>query len=243
MRHWEKQLGLVVLQVFLSIIWGCGGIHNAARRGDTDEVKKMIAKGSDINAKDSGGLTPLMIAAGMNHIYLAKMLLDQGADVNAVDNDKKTALMYTIVWPSKESCGVEMANLLLDKKADAFARDKDATALQYALNRKEVECGRLVDLLIKRCVKVPTGFATLLFPAYAKAYPSGLDLAKFEPIKGGINLSPGDRTLTVTYYSGSKVWAKPIDMRIHVENGGIYILNYELDLKNEIWRVRIKKYE
>ncbi|MDC0319277.1 ankyrin repeat domain-containing protein [Verrucomicrobia bacterium] len=55
-------------------------IHAAAHQGNIEVVKKQIASGTDVNAKNSGGWTPLHSVATKE---IAELLISRGADVNA----------------------------------------------------------------------------------------------------------------------------------------------------------------
>ena len=66
----------------------------AARQGDTNQVKALLDKGADVNAKDKYGDTALMGAAEAGNTDVVRVLLDKGADVNAKSKDGVTALMY-----------------------------------------------------------------------------------------------------------------------------------------------------
>ncbi len=65
---------------------------DAARDDDTDIMLGLLEVGADVNAKDIGGYTALMWAAGLGHIDTVKLILDHGADVNVRNNYKNTAL-------------------------------------------------------------------------------------------------------------------------------------------------------
>lgn len=54
-------------------------------------VQAHIARGDDLNARDSKGLTPLMLAAAKNKAAICKILLEAGADSNLQDPEGKTA--------------------------------------------------------------------------------------------------------------------------------------------------------
>jgi len=56
----------------------------AARRGSLEAIKFLIGEGADVNAKDDGGTTALILATLHNHEEIIKNLIDSGADVNAV---------------------------------------------------------------------------------------------------------------------------------------------------------------
>ena len=62
-------------------------MHTAALFGDVKTVKQHIAAGTDFNAKDDYGSTPLTIAATFGKTEVARVLIDAGADLNATNND------------------------------------------------------------------------------------------------------------------------------------------------------------
>ena len=57
-----------------------------------NEVELLIKNDADVNAKDSKGITALMIAAKEGQIGTAKLLITNGADINAKSNNGSTAL-------------------------------------------------------------------------------------------------------------------------------------------------------
>lgn len=52
-------------------------------------VKLLVSLGEDVNAADSYGITPLMVAANLGDIEIVKYLIAQGADLAAHDLGKK----------------------------------------------------------------------------------------------------------------------------------------------------------
>ena len=58
-------------------------IFEAAEAGDIEAVKKAIAAGTDVNAKDKDGWTPLHPASYEGHQEIVELLIAKGADVNA----------------------------------------------------------------------------------------------------------------------------------------------------------------
>lgn len=67
-------------------------LHEAAMWGDLDQLKRLIAKGTDINARDKEGNTPLMLAASTGHKAIADLLVAEGARIDAKNNKRNTAL-------------------------------------------------------------------------------------------------------------------------------------------------------
>ena len=138
-------------------------IWSAAGSGDLKAVKQHLAKGIDINAKDSSlGITPLASAILQDQTQMVEFLIQQSADVNAKNRDGGTAL-HTAAFLGQ----YEVAELLVQKGADVNARNNDggtpisgtmadwgttefiASLLQIKLDRETVETGRnqVADLL------------------------------------------------------------------------------------------------
>jgi len=70
-----------------------GTIHTAAKAGDAEAVKEFLAAGTDVNAKDDSGWTPLPFATTKE---IAKLLIAEGADVNTKDENSLTPLDLAI---------------------------------------------------------------------------------------------------------------------------------------------------
>ncbi len=62
-------------------------LHEAAAKGDIEQVKSLISEGADVNGKDYRlnriGMTPLHYAARGGHKDIVELLIAEGADVNA----------------------------------------------------------------------------------------------------------------------------------------------------------------
>jgi ankyrin repeat protein len=92
----------------------------AIKRKNLNEVKDIIKSGASVNAKDSFSYTPLMWAARIGSVKIAKFLIEKGADVNAKNNGGMTALMH-----AKAYCHEKVARLLIKSGARVRARDID----------------------------------------------------------------------------------------------------------------------
>ena len=69
-------------------------IWTASREGDLEKVRQLIQDGHNVNRGDSGGWTPLMVAAVNGHNQVVRELIRAGADVNGKNNTKRTALHW-----------------------------------------------------------------------------------------------------------------------------------------------------
>lgn len=90
----------------------------ASRKGDIREVKEILEKGLDPNAKDEEGSSALHLALIGLHREVAIYLLKKGADPNLKDNEGWTPL-HIASFHKNES----MAKLLLKHGADPNAVD------------------------------------------------------------------------------------------------------------------------
>lgn len=55
---------------------------NAVTVNDTEEIKRLIDKGADINGQNKHGMTPLLTAVSYSCVESVKLLLELGADPN-----------------------------------------------------------------------------------------------------------------------------------------------------------------
>ena len=82
---------LVLLLFFLIPNFGHAGdmskvLLEAIKNGDVNSVNALIAKGTDVNASDLSGYTPLIYAAKIGHSECVKILIENGAYVNSQCN-------------------------------------------------------------------------------------------------------------------------------------------------------------
>ena len=83
----------------------------AVKEGNIEAVKQHLAAGTDVNAKNDNGVTPLHGAVFSGHKELIELLIAKGADVNAIDADGKTPLDWA-AHPDNPNDSAETADLL-----------------------------------------------------------------------------------------------------------------------------------
>jgi ankyrin repeat protein len=101
-------------------------LMSAARTGNPEVAGMLIARGADVNAKESSlGETALMWAAAENHAGVLKVLIEHGADLNARS--------HTLAFP-KDRFGLEGVTTVLPRGS--------WTALMYAARQGSLEAAR-----------------------------------------------------------------------------------------------------
>ena len=103
------------------------------QKHDVNEVRSLLDRGVNPNAKDDNGSTLIHYAVTNNQVDIARLLIDRGADVHAhYGKDGHTALHLAVLHQDGE-----MTKLLLDKKTDPNTRDNfKFTPLHIAVLRK-----------------------------------------------------------------------------------------------------------
>ncbi len=110
---------------------------------NTDQVRKLIANGANVNEVTQRGWTPLMFAARFGNCETVQLLIKAGARINITDVDGWTPL-HASIWLRK----TETTRLLLEAGAKANAKDKfGRTPLHDAARRNAAEC---ISLLLAK---------------------------------------------------------------------------------------------
>lgn len=97
-------------------------------------VELLLARGANVNAKNSDGETPLFIAAYKGWKEIAELLLARGADVNIRDGANKTPLYLAAFQGQKE-----VAALLIAKGADVNAVTNEGASILSATCVQDTE--------------------------------------------------------------------------------------------------------
>lgn len=73
---------IIMILVTVLTISCSSAMHKAALNGNLAKVKRLIKQGTDVNARDRLGCTPLHWAVYNRYVPVVKYLLEHGADVN-----------------------------------------------------------------------------------------------------------------------------------------------------------------
>src|SRR5262252_4002750 len=113
-----------------------GEIHDAARDGDAEKVKLLLAANPALAlSTDASGATPLIWAVTRGHKEITILLLAGNADINAKINTGLTSLHFAVDRGYKD-----LVELLLAHNADVEAMDKNGlTPLHVAANQDRAE--------------------------------------------------------------------------------------------------------
>lgn len=93
---------------------------NAVVNNDLEQLKKEIAKGYDIDATKSEGMTMLHFAVDRGYIDIASYLIECGANINARDHCEQTPIMLAVICEHKD-----IVELLVRKGADLSLKNNE----------------------------------------------------------------------------------------------------------------------
>ncbi|MDA7653433.1 ankyrin repeat domain-containing protein [bacterium] len=150
---------LQLIAIVAAVLVGCGKpqevkdiqLRTAAKMGNIEGVKKAIADGANVNARDTSGNALNHATANRmprahligGHKGIVELLIAVGADVNVKNQRGRTPLYDAAIWDRKD-----IAKLLFDAGADVNAKDNDGkTPLDAA---KEENKNEIEDLLRKK---------------------------------------------------------------------------------------------
>ena len=133
MTRFRFMMLFILLLIPTSAIGELMPLHEAARKGDVEEVKRLLDNGADVWAQDMG--TTALYWAAFDHVEVVKVLLEHGANVWAKGTDGWTAL-HNAAFRGRG----DIVTVLLEHGADVGARDEDGkTALFYAAQNGNVD--------------------------------------------------------------------------------------------------------
>jgi ankyrin repeat protein len=144
-----------------------GATHDAytmAALGRVDTLRKYLVTAALPEVRKVPWHSPLHLAAMYGQIGTARVLLEKGADVNSTEAKQSIVSGVTPLHRAAQRGHKEMVEFLLEKGADlnarmkrrgGFARDRDWTPLQAALDAGQADVARL--LLSKKALPTLEG--------------------------------------------------------------------------------------
>ena len=127
-------------------------LFDAIRAKDLKLVDELIAKGTDVNAVDKYGYTPLHVATRLNEYSVVEKLIKNGAKVNTTDKFGDTPLL-----DSTRNGTNPMSKLLLCNGADKNVQDRhQMTPLHNASKNNDLFIAMMLESndITKMCQKL-----------------------------------------------------------------------------------------
>ncbi|MEQ1496001.1 MAG: ankyrin repeat domain-containing protein [Novosphingobium sp.] len=107
---------------------GESALHLVTQRRDLTWMQFLIAKGANVNNRDTRGVTPLVIACNLNFVEGAELLIKSGARVDESNNSGETPLITAV-----HNRNLPLIRLLLQAGADPDRADNSGrSARDYA---------------------------------------------------------------------------------------------------------------
>ena len=150
-------------------------LAEAARRGQLDAVKTLLAHGAQVDVYDTAsGFTPLHLAAQYNHPAVVRRLIAAGAQVNARNQWNQTPL-WQAAWQDWHG-NTEVAHILVAHGSEVdIADDKGHTALQMAARAGHLP---MVRYLLDQGADMARTNNTGRTPLYQAVLGNHLDVAR-----------------------------------------------------------------
>jgi len=118
-------------------------LHAACAKGSVEDVQSLLDQGVDINGRDAGHDTALLVALLDRKLEVVELLIKYGANVNCRGKTGWTPLML-----ASKLGYCDIAELLLDHGADVTAKQEVLwTALHLASSNDHLE---IVKILLER---------------------------------------------------------------------------------------------
>ena len=122
-------------------------LHEAARDGNLEAVRRLLDEGGNVNLQNRDGDTSLHCAICQDilykpdcHLQTVKLLLEHQADINVHNNMKRTPL-YNAACEGHQ----EILQLLLDRGADVNTQDQNGhTPLHGAARNGHIDVAQLL---------------------------------------------------------------------------------------------------
>lgn len=202
----SKYLFPALLFVFTFWIGGCApkALLGSAFIGNTENVKAVIEKGTELDGQNKYGDTALILAANQGHTDIAKLLIEKGAKLDVQNNKGFTALIL-----AADKGDAEIVKLLIEKGAKLDVQSANGvTALIVAAVAGNTELTRLlIENGAKLDVQQQYGESALTFAA-SKNHTGIAKLLVEKGAKLDLQNKNGDTALTLSVDRGNTEIAK-----------------------------------
>jgi uncharacterized protein len=119
-----------------------------AEQGNTEQVKRLLQSGANINATNEEGRTAVLAATYHNQVETVEILIQAGADINIRDHNRNNVFLYAGAEGLRD-----ILKLAIDAGADVTITNRyGGTALIPAADRGHVEIVR--ELLTRTDVDI-----------------------------------------------------------------------------------------
>ena len=122
-------------------------LRAAAGSGNTGEVARLIAEGTDPNVPDHNGRTALHHAAETAQARTLNALLEAGGNPDVQDRDGSTPLHLAALFPYFEPDSQSSIRVLLNYRADPDLADRDGRTPLHLVARMHLDAASVLDLL------------------------------------------------------------------------------------------------
>ena len=190
-------------------------VFSTLKRGESSiKVLTILLDKADVNAPNSSGTTPLLLAVQKQDEQIVELLLNH----SNIEVDKPDLLSHTPLHFASAGHSTEIITMLLDKGADLFNKtNKGSKPIHIACQKGSSE---VLEHLITKC---PSERQQQMLEAKDNNGNTPLLLAKVAPTQAAFNL------LQATYKCNSKVTTNGGDTILHkfakIDDG---ILNAQL---------------
>lgn len=203
---------------------GCNdNIYTASQKGEIEVLKKLIAKGSDINKKNKKGQLPIFLAIQNDHVDIVRYLVEHRADLTLQDQYAGTPLHNAAFMGN-----IEIAKLLINAGADvnAVSSRDGSTPICNAVMEDKVE---MVRFLLERGadlnVKIGYYEETLLHFSVSNV-SNDIEITKIL-LNAGMNVSVLDKQgKTPLHAVALSIWTGP-----SIEKMAKFLIEKGADLK------------
>lgn len=178
-------------------------LFRASSKGDVKEVRRLLDQGTNINAREQDGETPLMYAAVEDRTEVVELLIDRGAVVNAVSLNGQTALARAVAVSRYNTVA-----LLLKRGADI----EEDNPLMYAAGAGDL---RMITLLLERGANINAtdndGDTALAAAVSRRASLDAVSLLLSAGAKVNVRNKRGETPLTVAGRNGDDALVKLLE--------------------------------